>query len=76
MQTIHVPNLKPSAPRLLLINASPAGEVPSETRTTRSLPKMSRFAPSSLRRIGTRGMWQRQSQISCRWIAARPSAGW
>jgi hypothetical protein len=66
MQTIHV---YLSAPRLLLKNASTAGVVPSETLTTRLSPKMSRLTPSSLkRRIGTRWLWQRQSQISCKWL--------
>jgi hypothetical protein len=64
MQTIHVSNLYLSAPRLLLKNASTAGAVPFETLTTRLSP------PSSLmRRIGTRWLWRRQSQISCQWIA-------
>ncbi len=77
MQTIHVPNLYLSAPRLLLKNASTAGAIPSETLTTRLSPKMSRLTPSSLmRRIGTRWLWRRQSQISCKWIDATQSAGW
>jgi hypothetical protein len=77
MQTTHVPNLYLSAPRLLLKNTSTVGAVPSETLTTRLSLKMSRLTPTSLtRRIGTRCLWQRQSQIGCKWIAATPSAGW
>ena len=73
MQTIHVPDLYLSAPRLLLKNASTAGVVPSETLTTRLSPQMSRLTPSSLmRRIGTRWLWQRQSHISCKWLSATP----
>jgi len=71
MQTIHVPNLYLSAPPLLLKNGFTAGVVPPETLTTRLSPKMSRLTPSSLmRRIGTRWLWQRQSQISCKWLGA------
>jgi hypothetical protein len=77
MQTIHVSNLYFSEPRLLLKNASTLGVVPSETLNARLSPKMPRLTPTSLkRRIGTRCLWQRQSQISCKWIAATPSAGW
>jgi hypothetical protein len=73
MQTIHVPNLYLSTQRLLLKNASTAGVVPSETLKTRLSPQMSRLTPSSLmRRIGTRWLWQRQSQISCKWLGAAP----
>ena len=75
MQTIHVPDLYLSAPRLLLKNASTAGVVPSETLATGIPPKMSRRVPSSLmRRIGTGWLWQRQAQISCKWLGA-PSNG-
>jgi len=77
MQTIHVSNPYLSAPRLLLKNASTAGAVPSETLITRLSPKMSRLKPSSLmRRIWTRLLWQRQSQIGRKWLAATPTAGW
>ena len=73
MQTIHVPDLYLSAPRLLLKNPSTAGVVPSETLPTRLSPKMSRLTPPSLmRRIGTRWLWQRQSQISWKSIGATP----
>ena len=74
MQTIHVPNLNLSGPRLLLNNTSMAGVVLSETLIMRLAPKMSRLIPSSLtRRIGTRWLWQRQSQISWKWIGTTPS---
>ena len=66
MQTIYV---YLPAPRLLLKNAPTAGLMSSETLTTRLSPKMSRLTPSSLiRRIGTRWLWQRQSQISHKWL--------
>jgi hypothetical protein len=74
MSPIHVPHLYLSAPRLLLKNASTAGVVPSETLATRIPPKMSRRVPSSLmRRIGTGWLWQRQAQISCKWLGAMSS---
>jgi hypothetical protein len=77
MQTIHVSNLYFSEPRLLLKNASTLGVVRSETLNARFSPKMPRLTPTLLkRRIGTRCLWQRQSQISCKWIAATLSAGW
>jgi hypothetical protein len=77
MQTFHVSSLYFSEQCLLLKNASTSGVVPSETLNARLSPKMPRSTPTSLiRRIGTRSLWQRQSQISCKWIAGTPSAGW
>ena len=74
MQTIHAPNLYLSAQRLWLRNASTAGMGPFETPTTRLSPKMSRITPSSrMRRIGTGWLWQRQSQISRKWLGVTPS---
>jgi hypothetical protein len=71
MQTIRFSDLYLSAPRLLLESASTAGVAPSQILTTRLSPKMSRLTPSSLMpRIGNRWLWQRQSQISWKWIDA------
>jgi|SRR5208282_41063 len=74
MQTIHVSNLSFSEPRLLPQNACTSGVVPSGTLNVGLMP---RLTPTSLiRRIGTLWLWRRQSQISCKWIAATPSASW
>jgi hypothetical protein len=71
MQTIRFSDLYLSAPRLLLESAFTAGVAPSQTLTTRLSPKMSRLTPPSLMpRIGNRWLWQRQSQISWKWIDA------
>ena len=47
------------------------GVVSSETLTPRLSPEISRLVRSSrIRRIGTRWLWRRQSQISWKWIGS------
>ena len=71
MQTMHASNLYLSASRLLPKNRFTEGVGSSESLTPRLSPEMSRLAPClQIRRIGTRWLWWRQSQISWKWIGS------
>ena len=71
MQTIDRPALFTSPPRLLLKNGSADKVPPPNVYSARLSPKMSPSTASSLKRhVGTRWLWQRQSKISRKRIAA------